>query len=1078
MWIKIAAMDDRATLHELRQKYFVDGRWEDLADVLERAIPLAEDREERLELYEELGTVCVEHLRDADRAFEALRVIADLRDDWSEEAVLEVFEQVLAFAPHHWPSFQRVERILRERGDDESLKTLAAHYIDLAGAVVDDHERFLRHQREAARIFEQDLGSPDSALVVLVTSLTTRTWMTGILEDIERLMAATGNTSEPIDKLKEVIALMTDGPRTGRLHKRLGFWCLQTGLGDDAIFHLRSCLDHFPEDREAHEALERLYRVEGRWEDIVGAVRAQWQLADEPGARASLLTRLMDVLEEAAVDAFDPADRGQYLAELGHLHGRELNDHNAAVRYFERALNAEPATLDAARPLIDHYMDRNRWERAAPVLETVVKVAQTQRGVLDPHEENRRWLQYAEVLDRVGNEKLALHAYRQAYEIDRNNPHTLQRLGLLLYEAEEFDQAYHVFVQLADRHYRAINADVLADVLRKAAAIKSFQGDNRTAMGFVERALRISPEDRETLKLAADIAAAEGDISLSMRARKRLVESEANPVVKFKDLVDMGDRWGSEGDWERAAHSYVKALDLEPESVSVLRKLLEAFQKIGRWRESVGVLERLAHTEKDRIRRAKLFYTMGIICRDEIRSPQRAVHYLDCALDEDTELLKAFEAIDRILTDRRAWKELERAYRRMLHRVSENELGLDDATRQQLDRLLWTNLGEVYRSRLKDVKAAIKAYEIVLAMDREDEKTQLIIAELYERAGIDVGGTVQQYRKLLAKDPMRGDAHLGVFRALMSAREYDAAHCVAGVLDWMGRGDRESDEYYATYIGRNLRLMKGKFYPELFDRVYPRGQNRVVNGVMAHLAVALRESVAMPHKDFGVHTRDHRIDEKKDPSVLAQMFRYTCDTMGTVPMPEMYARVDHPLGMRALNVDPTAILVGSDVLALTNDDRSLAFRLAKLMAWMRPEHYLAAIGNIPGQLQVMFISAQDFVMNRKPTAGRDGAQVIKILKGAPQQTKLQLSTLMNLYMKHADAPPDMTQWVTEAEKATTRFGLLFCGDFRKAIQNMDADAQPPTTSTREERVTDLVEFATSDDYFEARAELGLSITDR
>ncbi len=1068
-------MEDKATLRELRERYYIDQRWMDVAGVLEREIPLTEDREERLELYEELGTVYVEHLENAEGAYEAFVVVADLRVGWTDEQTLEVFEQILAFEPDYFPAFERVEAVLRRRGDVASFESLAGRYIDLAAGAVNEPEAFLRHQREAARIFERELASPESALVVLLTSLTAQTWPTGILEDVERLMHSTGNWDEPIERLIEVVGNMTDSSRSGRLHKRIGFWCLQAGRSSDAMFHLRETLRHFPADREALEALERLYRVEGRWDDILTTARAQRATAADAGQARELRDRLVKLLHEAASAADVDADRARYLAELGHLHDIEFQDRSAAVGFWEQALNAEPATIDAARPLIDHYLERNRWERAAPVLEVVMKLAQQKRGLLSDAEHHQRWMQYADVLDRIGNEKLALHAYRQAYELDRNDPKTLERLGLLLYEDDEFDQAYHIFVQLADRHERSVDPAVLIEVLRKAAAIKAHHKDSRTAMGLLDRALRLDPDNRDTLKLAADIAASTGDMDASMKARRRLVDSEANPTIKFKDLVEMGNLWADKGDWEQAARAYVNALEVDADSMSVLRKLLEAFQKLSRWREAIGVLERLAAHETDRIKRGKLFYTMGIIARDEIGSPERAVSHFEQALEEDMELLKAFEAIDRILTDHKSWKELERAYRRMLHRVSENELGLDEEAGKRLELMLWTNLGEVYRSRLGDLKAAVQAFETVLAMKPDNEKTQLILADLYERAGIHTGGAVDQHRKLLKKDPLRAESLHAIFRSYMAAKRYDPAHCVAGALHAINRGDEETTDYYRTYVGRHLKLAKGTFYPELLDKVYPRAQNRVVNGVMAHLAVALRAYFAHNIKDFGVDARSDRIDEANSEIMFVQMYRYITKAISLQPPPHLYARRDHPLGMRILNVEPPALLLGSDVLGGFDDDREMAFRAAKLIAWMRPEHYLASTGNSPDQLRVMFVSAMDWAQGRKPTAGRDGAAIIKALKSAPSQSQMQIQTLVHLYLKHASAPPDMTEWVTQAEHATSRFGLIFCNEFEKAVHCIKSEPPVLTTASVEERIVDLVKYATSEEYFEVRKELGLAI---
>ena len=89
---------------------------------------------------------------------------------------------------------------------------------------------------------------------------------------------------------------------------------------------------------------------------------------------------------------------------------------------------------------------------------------------------------------------------------------------------------------------------------------------------------------------------------------------------------------------------------------------------------------------------------------------------------------------------------------------------------------------------------------------------------------------------------------------------------------------------------------------------------------------------------------------------------------------------------------------------------------------------------------------------------------------------MQIQTLIHMYVKHATTPPDMAEWVTQAEHATSRFGLIFCGEFQKAIDCIKSEPGAMTMATTEERIVDLVEYGSSEAYFEIRKELGLSIT--
>ena len=86
------------------------------------------------------------------------------------------------------------------------------------------------------------------------------------------------------------------------------------------------------------------------------------------------------------------------------------------------------------------------------------------------------------------------------------------------------------------------------------------------------------------------------------------------------------------------------------------------------------------------------------------------------ALDEDPDDLKAFERIDKIMTAKKDWKNQERNYRKMIKRLGQEPAAR--AARRRRSRC-GTALGEIYRSRLKDCKSAIAAFEVCVQLDPE-----------------------------------------------------------------------------------------------------------------------------------------------------------------------------------------------------------------------------------------------------------------------------------------------------------------------------------------------------------------------
>jgi tetratricopeptide (TPR) repeat protein len=98
-------------------------------------------------------------------------------------------------------------------------------------------------------------------------------------------------------------------------------------------------------------------------------------------------------------------------------------------------------------------------------------------------------------------------------------------------------------------------------------------------------------------------------------------------------------------------------------------------------------------------------------------------------------------------------------------------LGTDPAPdKKQTVIALWHALGEIYRSRLKDYKAAIAAFEVCVQMDPEAVARHQILAELYQLSGPETyEQAIKAYRQLIKSTTDFGQmaAHLKTLRRLL-----------------------------------------------------------------------------------------------------------------------------------------------------------------------------------------------------------------------------------------------------------------------------------------------------------------------
>jgi golgin subfamily B member 1 len=108
----------------------------------------------------------------------------------------------------------------------------------------------------------------------------------------------------------------------------------------------------------------------------------------------------------------------------------------------------------------------------------------------------------------------------------------------------------------------------------------------------------------------------------------------------------------------------------------------------------------------------------------------RAERRLDLSIAD----LQPFADIDRILRERRDWSGQVRAYRRMIARFGPSPADKDAKTVS----VLWHALGEIYRSRIGDLRSSLEAFEKSIELDPAGESApfrQQSIRDLRELLG-------------------------------------------------------------------------------------------------------------------------------------------------------------------------------------------------------------------------------------------------------------------------------------------------------------------------------------------------------
>lgn len=1020
------------SLEALERLYSMNGQWDDVLEVLNRQLQAVYEPDQQVMIYGKLAALHEEQYEDMD-------------------AAVEDYTNVLGVDPSNETAIQNLERLYYTLERWFELVDIVEAHVNLT----EDSAMAVQLLNELARVHRDRLQDQHSSIDAFVRSLQYEPIQPEPMRELGSLYELTENWEAAVDVYDRLGGASTDPEEQVELYQRMGD-ILDAQIMDDARAEqaYRAALQIDPIHPLTIDALRSIYERRFDWQSII------------------------QMLKNANDNARDLTQKALYYAQIGRIYDERLDDLVSALRYYEQAQEFDPNVVEAAEPLIDVYIREKRFERALPLLEKVVKTYETD-GNRNPEEYHLRYLQMAQTNEELGLDDQALSYYHRAYEYDQGHLEGMLGLGRQLLRHEDLEASFKIYQNIQLQHLDRLYGEQAREVFFNAGVIKQRLGDRMRALDYFEKALDYDPEHKESINALLENYEATKEWDRYIDLTRQLLAVEQDPKIRFAKLSQIGDIYAEQiQDPGMAVQSYLEALSLEEQSVIILRKLLNLYTNTRQWVEAVDMLNRLIDLEPDDGKKSRFAYTIGVIYRDEVHDWQASVDAFDKALDADCHQLKAFEAIDRILTERKQWKELERAYRRMLKRVAEFK---EEEKMGSLYMMLWQNLGEIYRSRLGHMQSAIQAYEMAASLSPNNEKVHLILAQLYERSDGNQAGVIKQHRALIDTNPFRVESYKALFKAYIQEKEYDKAWCMASALAFLQKASDTEMKFYQQYLGKNLQAAKGTFNLEAFRKIYHSEQDMLTTAIMQQLFVVFAGSYARTHREVGINKKKDLLDPN-DKLLFCKIYSYVGSRLapvGLTPMPELYLRKDQAIGMRNINVYPPAFVVGADMFQ-GRDERELAFTIAKRLCWMLPSHYLGSCGYPTEWLKAFFIIAlhiTDPSLGLDKQIGPNAPSLIEALQDADRRSPGLMVNIQKLARQFLQSGknPNLSHWLTCVDHTTTRLGLLLCGDLHKAASCVKNDPIPVGKASVKDKIRELVLFSISEEYFELRRHLGLSI---
>ncbi len=1080
------------------------GQWDDFAKEVAQLEHQGTDGADSTQIALGVARVCARDTARVDEAISAFQKVLD-RDPQNPEALAELenlyrlaerweplralYEKMLARDPNSNAAFAKLEALLRQTEQWALLtalleKELARNPADPAAfAKLEELYRKTEQWKALTDLLRKGLARnpADGATFAKLEQIyrSTQQWKP-LVEMLEALTARDPANGEALAKLEELYrkteqwTLLCDllemrAQRKGDAELARGLRMERASLLLDKLKDVQSALvvaqGFAAEDPAAAEALY-LRALENDPENSV-ALAALADLCSRKGE----FERAAKFALEGAEKTKNPMEKGRLLAQAGVLVLDHLDDPDTGRDLLDRALAADPEQVSAAERLAQLREVRQEWPALEPVLDMLLRRASAQdeaaRAVL--HE------RVARCAKQLGKMDKALANFEAA---TRLSPHSLplaQASADLHFERESWTEAGAAYERVYALGLTSLSAPERAALCVRLATCAEKVADSEAVLHFREEAAALEPHERSHLDALIVLRTARQDWREVVDLRRKQLTLASDDEERAQLWDELGDILREKlGDSVDAVACYTKALAVQPDRRQTLYKMLDHYSVDKQWGKAVETLETLSTLETAPTIRARCRYTLAAIYRDEMKDNVKAVATFTQVLEDDPMFVRAFDAIERMLSESHSWKELARAYRRQLKR-------LPAEAPVELKLRLWDALAAVALKHLKNRESAMLALEVAASLDRDNFARQEQLAQMYHEAGPSaVGKTIAQHQLLISKKPDRIASYQALAPLFYQTGAHDRMWCVAAALVYLGKADAPLASFYEGYRPSQLPNAGGKMNEELWRKILHPAEDSYVSALLALLAPAIAMSSASPHKAIGVDRSD-RVDLSGAVWPHAAALRYVANTI-EANLPDVFLKKDAPgtvsiVNLKEKNTLAPALVVGPGFEQWTRQSEVI-FDLAKRMVLMRSERFPRFALGTPALLEIA-VRAGLQLGGCPIGSGPHGEQVDKMAKTIDgllsPPLRAELKVVAKKFVDARGDKLDLPSWIVAADLTAARAALALCGDLGAAARVLASEPSGQSPLPARERINDLLAFSVSEDHFAVRTALGMQV---
>ncbi len=446
-----------AAIDGLSRIYTKRGDAHGAIEMLLRHIDVAEGDNKRADLFAEIGRLCLDRLRDHDRAREALEKALEL--DPTCIAASIGLGQMEFEAENFRSATQFFESPLGHL--DQMPQAQALRLCQLAGQAYRELKDYdnARKTFERARELDGSLKAHEQVAALVLEA--------GEAKDAERLYF------EIVRKFADKV----DAPERGRLLMLHGRAQLAAGSAKKAVDTIKLAAEQRPHDREVLAALTDAYLGAREWKDAISLLQLRTRGVANEREKFDLLVQIGDVFLE------------------------KLRDREAASQTYVSALEIKPDDRNLLTKLMAVYSDGKDWSR---LIEVILRIAEMvgDAGQLAKYYNTAATIAHNE----LGRNDEAANYYEEALSHDPSLGAAFNGLVQCLTQNQDWERLERAYETRAERIRGTARTEEVARLLDARGEVLQFRlGRVGDAIRVYESAQEIDPENRSRREMLTDI---------------------------------------------------------------------------------------------------------------------------------------------------------------------------------------------------------------------------------------------------------------------------------------------------------------------------------------------------------------------------------------------------------------------------------------------------------------------------------------------------------------------------------------------------------------------------------------------